>query len=142
MGSNRRRRCSEHDRRCIQFARRWGCGRLDVLNLYALCSTDPIGLRRHANPVGPENDAVIERVVRDALALHKISPTARRSLQAQRESVPIVLGWGQNANSDRVADVIRLLRRAGLPVCLRKNKDGTPAYPLYLPTATSLRAYP
>src|SRR3954453_788312 len=42
-------------RRCIGFARQWGCGRLAVLNLFALRATDPAWMKQADNPVGPEN---------------------------------------------------------------------------------------
>ncbi|MBV8312930.1 MAG: DUF1643 domain-containing protein [Planctomycetaceae bacterium] len=45
--------------RCERRARRWGFGGLIVTNLFALCATDPAGLRRVADPIGPENDATI-----------------------------------------------------------------------------------
>jgi Protein of unknown function (DUF1643) len=45
--------------RCERRARRWGFGGLIVTNLFAPCATDPAGLRRVADPIGPENDAVI-----------------------------------------------------------------------------------
>src|SRR5512135_175129 len=45
--------------RCERRARRWGFGSLLVTNLFAPCATDPAGLRRVADPIGPENDAAI-----------------------------------------------------------------------------------
>ena len=45
--------------RCERRARRWGFGGLIVTNLFAPCATDPAGLRRVADPIGPENDAAI-----------------------------------------------------------------------------------
>jgi hypothetical protein len=50
-------------RRCIDFARRWGFARLKMLNLFALRSTDPRGLLTADDPVGPENDCTISKVV-------------------------------------------------------------------------------
>ena len=50
--------------RCERRARRWGFGGLIVTNLFALCATDPAGLRRVADPIGPENDAAILETAR------------------------------------------------------------------------------
>src|SRR3989449_11540410 len=48
-------------RRCIGFARRWGCGGIEVVNLFALRATDPRRLRYTRDPVGPENVAHLAR---------------------------------------------------------------------------------
>ena len=50
-------------RRCIGFARQWGCGRLAVLNLFAFRATEPADLKRAEEPVGPENRAWFERTL-------------------------------------------------------------------------------
>lgn len=42
-------------RRCVSFAKREGCGRLVMVNLFALRSTDPSALLRHDDPEGPRN---------------------------------------------------------------------------------------
>jgi hypothetical protein len=64
-------------RRCIGFARQWGCGRLVVLNLFAFRATDPADLKRAADPVGPENRAWFDRTLVDDLV-----------------GGPVVCGWG------------------------------------------------
>ena len=46
-------------RRCVGFARDWGYGILDVVNLFALMSTDPKALLKADDPVGPDNDVAI-----------------------------------------------------------------------------------
>ena len=41
-------------RRCIGFARDWGFGLLEVVNLFALMSTNPKTLLDAEDPVGPD----------------------------------------------------------------------------------------
>jgi hypothetical protein len=45
----------------VGVARRWGFGRLEVLNLCARVSPTPAALRQAANPVGLEDDHWIQR---------------------------------------------------------------------------------
>jgi hypothetical protein len=49
-------------RRGVDFANRFGYGRLVVVNLFALCATDPRQLNMIRDPVGPDNDATILRL--------------------------------------------------------------------------------
>lgn len=99
-------------RRCIRFARDFGAAELCMLNLYAWRSTDPNGLFEATDPVGPENDGAILRNARDARI--------------------VVAAWGR-WRSPRVGVVAGMLQRAGVQLhCLRRNKDGSPAHPLYL----------
>src|SRR5262249_14212908 len=46
-------------RRCIGFAKAWGMGSLEVVNLYALRATDPAALLSAPDPIGPKNDTMI-----------------------------------------------------------------------------------
>ena len=46
-------------RRCIGFARAWGYGGVEVVNVFALRATEPSLLRRVRDPVGPGNDAAL-----------------------------------------------------------------------------------
>lgn len=101
-------------RRCLGFAQRWGAGGLLVLNVYGLRSADPRVLRRHPDPVGPQNDAII--VARLA------EPIAR-----------VVGAWGAHADPGRARYVVDLIRQAGhRPVCLGRTQAGAPRHPLYL----------
>ncbi len=52
-------------RRCIGFARQWGCGKLTVLNLFAVRATDPQWMKAASDPVGPENKAWFEKTLAD-----------------------------------------------------------------------------
>lgn len=111
-------------RRCITFAHAWSCGGLRVLNAYALRSTDPKGLWRVADPVGPENDAWIFRAF----------------VQARAERAPVVVAWGAHCKPGRAADIRDIARRTLVDLtCLGTTKSGAPRHPLYLP-ATSERA--
>lgn len=102
-------------RRCIDFARRWGYDALTILNAYALRSTDPKGLWRVVDPVGPGNDA--------AIAAELARPEVSR----------VVCGWGKNARYGRVRHLKALLANARGVSALAVNRDGSPAHPLYLP---------
>lgn len=110
-------------RRCMAFARRWAFGGVEIVNVYALRSTDPRNLWRAADPVGPEND---ERI-RDAI----------------RGGGLIVAAWGAHAKRERVEEIRKLHdavrgRTASIPPlqCLGVSKSGAPRHPLYVPGST------
>jgi len=102
-------------RKCMGFARRWGCTDLTVVNLFALRATSPADLRVHHDPVGPCNDLLIQMAVR----LHR----ERRA--------PMVAAWG--ADPFARARARHILRSFGPFDCLGVNTDGSPRHPLYLP---------
>ena len=103
-------------RRCIAFARAWGFGSLEVVNLFALRSPDPDRLLRGgaADPeaIGPDNDT------------HLV-------VAANRADV-LVVAWGAHpAAAARRDAVLELLR--GRPLhCLGTTRGGEPRHPLYV----------
>lgn len=105
------------------FARRLGAGGLVVVNLFALCSTDPRALRHHPDPVGPLNDVFIR--------------------QATAGASVVVAAWGAaGVEHGRGARVAETLRRRGIALhCLGQTSTGQPRHPLYLPGAAVLEAY-
>ena len=99
-------------RRCLGFARAWGFGSLEVVNLFALRATSPAALLASPDPVGPENDEHI------------------RAMAARVDLV--VAAWGNHgARFGRDAEVARLL--GGRVTCLRVTAQGQPKHPLYVP---------
>lgn len=107
--------------RCTSFARREGCGRLEVVNLFAYRATKPADLiaanQEGIDVVGCENLRWVEQVVRKADI--------------------VVLAYG--AESRRVphlaGDVRALLARLNSVVtlyCLGVTRDGYPRHPLYV----------
>ena len=105
-------------RRCRGFAERDGetFSGIVVVNLYALRSKDPGALWSHADPVGAENDAWIDRAVRDAAGV--ATPPS------------VICAWGTNAQPWRVRRVVQVLRGAGARLlCLGTTKDGHPRHP-------------
>lgn len=79
-------------RRCIDFAKTWGYGGCELVNVYGLRSTDPKGLWKVADPVGPLNLDFIERTAR----------TCDR----------IVCAWGTHAGAVQVLSTVQVLQRA------------------------------
>jgi len=103
-------------RRCIDYARRWGYGKLLVGNIFALRSTDPKRLYEADDPVGQANDGVL-------LDMHD-----RAELT--------VCAWGVHGHlrnrGDTVATMLKRHRPGSLH-CLGITKGGAPKHPLYLP---------
>jgi hypothetical protein len=102
-------------RKCQKFSMIWGYDGFEVCNIFALRSTDPRLLYRHADPVGPENDDAIREA-------------------ADRANL-IVCGWGNHGSlRGRGDEVCGLLSRHGNMLrCLGKNDGGQPTHPLYIP---------
>ncbi len=108
--------------RCVRFARRWGGGHMEVVNAFALRSTNPKGLGRAADPNGAGNDRAIVR--------------------AAKRADLVVIGWGTHAClNDRHAAVLGLLRGVCTPHCFGVTKAGFPRHPLYLPGDQPLIRY-
>jgi hypothetical protein len=100
-------------KRCLGFAQRWGFGHMEVVNIFALRSTQPAALKKHRDPIGPLNDRAIRRAA------------ARADL--------VVVGWGTHAGlGDRHVAVGKLLSGVCEPMCWARTKDGYPKHPLYL----------
>ncbi len=110
-------------RRCRGYATQWGFGHLEVANIFALRSTDPGGLYRDIDPVGPDNN------------LHIYEAAGRAD--------SIVVAWGNHG---------RLLYR-GRTVLYNINFLGKtihhfgltqkyqPKHPLYLPKLATLYSF-
>ncbi len=99
--------------RCHRYAVRWGFSTMDVANIFALRSTDPKGLKKTDDPVGPGNDAAIVKL-------------------AKRADL-IIIGWGTHAAlNNRHTEVLDLLTPHCDPHCLAITKHGFPKHPLYL----------
>jgi len=108
-------------KRFLSFCRLWGCSRMEVVNLFALVSTDPSGLYTCADPVGPGNDLAIDVAVVDADV--------------------IVACWGAHPMAaKRASDVLSMLGTRQL-MCFGRNHDGSPKHPLYLPKTAELSVY-
>lgn len=116
-------------RRCVGFARAWGCGGLEVVNLFAIVSPFPKVLLTDPNPVG------VDVLVRGA----PVHNDQYISAAAKRASV-IVVGWGAFPEAlERARVVVDLFESVGVrPLCLGTTKDGHPHHPLYLRKTSEL----
>ena len=96
-------------RRCINYAKNWGYGSLLMVNLFAYRATMPTELKNVKNPIGNDND------------LHIIELSKKVDVAVD--------AWGNEGsllNRDKeVKKIIPNLK------CLKINKSGQPAHPLY-----------
>jgi hypothetical protein len=110
----------------IAIARHLGCGRLDVGNLAAFRSAHPSDLKLAEDPVGPDNDRHLARMLRAADL--------------------VVCAWGANAAAlpGRPEAVGKLIRKARRPAyALKLTNAGFPSHPLargkgFIPIQVSL----
>lgn len=101
-------------RKCIGFAKRWGFGALCMTNLFAWRDTKPENMKAAAEPIGPDNDAFLGRLASNAGL--------------------ILAAWGNHGSHlNRAKIVVGAIPRLQ---CLRRNKDGSPMHPLYVPYET------
>jgi hypothetical protein len=100
-------------RRCAGFARSWGYGGIVVGNLFAFRATDPRDMKRAADPVGPDNDAELATIARDAEL--------------------VICAWGVHGEwLDRDEQTVSILRRERELHAIAFTKDDHPCHPLYL----------
>ena len=108
-------------RRCVGFARSWGCTGLVMLNAFAYRSRDWRKLLQSPDPIGPRNRAAFE-FYRGRV---DIIVAAWGAFPLMEERAPILVEW--------LADA---------PVwCLGWNKGGSPKHPLFVPKAAALQPF-
>jgi hypothetical protein len=115
-------------RKCMGFARRWGYGRLVVLNLFAIRSRDPKAVGRMGlDAIGPMNDAWINESVKgcqEVICAWGCGEHFRASKHSGLKNLDF-----------RPTDLLRNLRASHpkLPLmCLGYREDGHPRHPLML----------
>ena len=99
--------------RCINFAKSWGYGRLEVVNLFAYRTPHPSLLKQAAEPIGKHNERYI--------------------IESVEKSDRIILAWG-NHGTWRKQDLytLELLKNYTHLYSLGITKKGCPRHPLYL----------
>jgi len=98
-------------RRCIKFAKLWGYGSMELVNLFSYCATDPRDLIHQPDPIGPKNDSWIQK--------------------ANSRSDITIACWGSFIYAqNRATQITNKIKKLH---CLRINRNYSPAHPLYLP---------
>lgn len=113
-------------RKCVGFAKRWGFGSIEVVNLYAWRATDPADLRaahrRGEDVIGPVND-------------EWISVAIGRADQ-------VIAAWGANAfDSARTRSVVECISDGHPVSCLGLTKKREPYHPLMISYSTKLHTF-
>ena len=111
-------------RRLVAYGRRWGFGRLEVINLFGAVATTPAALKRMADPVGTDNEAWIRR------CLERLGPWRSEAIPARESAGAVPVGplgsllWlGKTINFGVIYGMgaQRLAREAGLPQAQAKE---------------------
>lgn len=103
--------------RCIDFAKQWGFGALEIVNLFAIHSRYPSILKDADDPIGPENDHYI--------------------IKAAKHADKIIAAWGNDgAYMKRNLSVLQSLCEYDL-YCMGQTLNNHPKYPARLPSNTT-----
>ena len=142
IGLNPSRADGERDdptlRRLQAFAKSWGYQELLVVNLFARISPHPSALQRASDPVGVENDKVLQ---------------ACFERWARDPQMDLWCGWGMSGGrGPRARDVLHTLQplrrqrqvhcpNAKGPLSLALTQTGEPRHPLYAPRQSTLSPF-
>lgn len=103
--------------RCLRRAYAVGCGSLIVWNLGAALATDPMSWKRLPDPIGPDNDIHIRRILTECLA---------------RDGVCLA-GWGKLGYfRDRDQTALEIGADVGVQWSCLGTIEGYPKHPLYV----------
>lgn len=113
--------------KCIRFARKWGYGSIQVVNLYAFRTVSPRKLRQH--------------FVTDGLEAIKGPQNERFLMDAVLDAGIVVAAWGTHTPEVVTAiEITRIIQP--FAKCLGVNAGGSPKHPLYLSSESPLVPYP
>jgi hypothetical protein len=110
----------------VALGKRLGCRGLFKVNMYDYIATDSDDLLNISDSLRVSDKGLVANIVQMLVA---------------NNCRPVICCWGTHSNS-RLKEAIKargdMIRRklieVGLePMCLKRNADGTPAHPLYLP---------
>lgn len=99
-------------RRLINFSKKFNYGGLIVGNLYTYISSNPNKIDRSQN-ISKKNIKILAKLINSV--------------------TDVVYAWGNNTDEPNI-----LKQLVDRPMCLGKNKDGSPKHPLYLPSNSKL----
>ena len=120
------------------FAQLWGFSELVVLNLFGRISPSPAALKRVRDPIGAENDFILQQWF---------------MAWSQDPRIDLWCGWGVNGDHDRrnlivqsrFAAVLPLRRKTAPdspdPFTLGLTRSGQPRHPLYAPSQSCRRPF-
>lgn len=114
-------------RRCMGFAKREGCGGIEVINLYALRATKPVHLLDHPDPEGPDNPL-------------SWAQTLYPDPRGGGAPAFVVAAWGAFSDSD-LPESVALRGCSAELVCLGTTQQGAPRHPLYVKADAPLVPY-
>lgn len=111
--------------KCIAFAKLWGYGGIEVVNLYAYRTSSPKELKRSGYPIGQHNDSTIVALLR----------------VIREDGGRVVLAWGAHAQEERATWLLEHRWQIGPFYYLHQNAGGSPKHPLYISYETKLREW-
>ena len=122
-------------RKCMRFAKRWQCGGLVVVNLFARRAPLTKDLFQDKQPVGPDNLCHIAHAIR----MNDFAVCAWGEHSKLKKKFRNRIWVQGNIITDFIKDIAPTLRLKSLGSLTKKYRH--PKHPLYLPIDTELRLH-
>lgn len=125
-------------RKCVGFAKHWGFGAIEIINLFAIRSSSPDDVMKASDPVGENNWVHVQRCLTSSYDENmEWEGTVLAGERLVRYPLWVICAWGAHGrHMGQDQEFLGWVDQTGVDTqlrCLGLTKKGLPRHPLYVP---------